>query len=73
MLHLISKSIDSKILGQCEIRFEKSFKYYSNDQWQLCREQTWFNIANIFYALMLKQNIIDEWILIKLRNHSLKC
>jgi hypothetical protein len=54
------------------MRFEKSFKSYSNDQWLLCREQSWFNMTNIFYALMLNQNIIDEMILIILRNWSLK-
>ena len=48
------------------MRFEKTFKSYSNDQWLLCTEQTWFNIANILCALMLNQNIIDERILITL-------
>jgi len=53
------------------MRFEKNFKFYLNDQWLLCREQTWFYMANILYALMLNKNIIDERILITLRNsHS---
>jgi CRISPR/Cas system-associated protein endoribonuclease Cas2 len=59
---------DWEILGQSEMRFEKSFKSYSNDQWLLCREQTWFNMAGILHALILNQNIIDEMILIILRN-----
>jgi hypothetical protein len=45
---------------------------YSNDQWLLCREQTRFNMTSILHALMLNQNIIDEIILIILRNQSLK-
>jgi hypothetical protein len=35
-------------------------------------KKTWFNIADIFHVLMLNENIIDERILIKLRNRSLK-
>ena len=54
------------------MRFEKSFKSYSNNQWLLYREQTWFNMINILHALILNQNIIDERILITLRNQSLK-
>jgi hypothetical protein len=54
------------------MRFEKSFKSYSNNQWLLYREQTWFNMTNILHALILNQNIIDERILITLRNQSLK-
>jgi hypothetical protein len=54
------------------MRFEKSFKSYSNDQWLLCRDQTLFNMEDILHALMLNQNIIDEMILITLRNRSLK-
>jgi len=54
------------------MRFEKSVKSYSNDQWLLCREQTWFNMTNILHALMLNQNIIDERILITLRNSWLR-
>jgi hypothetical protein len=50
----------------------KSFRFYSNDQWLLYREQTWFNIADIFHALMLNWNSIDVKILITLRNWSLK-
>jgi hypothetical protein len=53
MFHLFSNSIDWEILSQDEIRFEKSFKSNSNDQWLLCREQTWFNMADILHALML--------------------
>jgi len=54
------------------MNFEKSFKSYSNDQLLLCREQTWFNIADTLHTLMLNQNIIDERILITLKNLSLK-
>jgi hypothetical protein len=54
------------------MRFEKSFKSYSNDQWLLCRDQTLFNMKDILHALMLNQNIIDEMILITLGNRSLK-
>jgi hypothetical protein len=54
------------------MRFEKNFKSYSNDKWLLYREQTWFNMTNILYALMLNQNIIDERMLITMRNWSLK-
>jgi hypothetical protein len=71
-VHLFLNSIDWEIFGQCGMRFEKSFKSYSNDQWLLCGEQIWFNITNIFHALMLNQNIIDERILIILRNWSLE-
>jgi hypothetical protein len=53
VFHLFSNSIDWEIIGQCGIRFKKSFKSYKNDQWLLCKEQTWFNIADILYALML--------------------
>jgi len=31
MFYLFSNNIDWEILGQGEIRFEKSFKSYSND------------------------------------------
>jgi hypothetical protein len=44
------------------MRFEKNFKSYSNDQWLLCREQTWFKMVDIFHALMLNKKIIDEMI-----------
>jgi hypothetical protein len=54
------------------MRFEKSFKSYSNDQWLLCRKQTWFKMTDILHTLMLNQNIIDERILIILRNQPLK-
>jgi hypothetical protein len=30
--HLFSNSIDWEIISQYGMRFEKSFKYYSNDQ-----------------------------------------
>jgi hypothetical protein len=72
IFHLFSNSIDWEILNQCGMIFEKSFKSYSNDQWLLCKEQTWFNMANILHDLMLNQNIIDKRILITLRNQSLK-
>ena len=72
MFHLFSNSNDWEILGQGGMRFEKSFKSYSNNQWLLFKEQTWFNMANIVHALMLNQNIIDERILITLRYQSLK-
>ena len=49
------------------MKFEKSFKSYSNDQWLLCREQTWYNMADILNVLMLNWNIIDERILITLK------
>ena len=68
MFNLFSNSIDWEIFGQGGMRFEKSFKSYSNDQWLLCREQTWFNMVDILHALMLNQNIIDERILMTLRN-----
>jgi hypothetical protein len=54
------------------MRFEKSFKSYSNDQWFLCRKQARFNMTDILHALILNQNIIDERILIILKNQSLK-
>ena len=41
------------------MRFEKSFKFYSNDQWLLCREQTWFNMTDILHALMLNWKDIN--------------
>ena len=72
MFHLFTNSIDRLIIGQSRVRFEKKIKSYSNDQWLLCREKTWFNMADILHALMLNQNIIDEMILITLRNQSLK-
>ena len=72
IFHMFSNSIDWEILGQSGMRFEKSFKSYSNDQWLLCREQTWFDMADILHALMLNRNIINEKILITLQNQSLK-
>jgi hypothetical protein len=54
------------------MRFEKSFKFYLNDQWLLYKKQTWFNMADILHALVLNQDIIDEIILITPRNMSLK-
>jgi len=69
---MFSNSIDWEILDQGGMRFEKSFKSYSNDQWLLCREQTWFDMTDILHALMLNRNIIDEMILITLQNQSLK-
>jgi hypothetical protein len=54
------------------MRFEKSFKFYLNDQWLLCRKQAWFNMTDILHALILNQNIIDKRILIILKNQSLK-
>jgi len=72
MFYIFSNSIDWEILSQVGMRFEKSFKSYLSNQLLLYREQTWFNIADIFYALMLNQNIIDESILIILRKWSLK-
>jgi len=68
IFHLFSNSIDWEIIDQDEMRFEKGFKSYSNDQWLLCKEQTWFNMTNILHVLMLNQNIIDERILITPRN-----
>jgi len=41
IFNILSNSIDWEILDQGGMRFEKSFKSYSNDQWLLCREQTW--------------------------------
>jgi hypothetical protein len=41
------------------MRFEKSFKFYPNDQWLLCREQTWFNMTDILHALMLNWKDIN--------------
>ena len=57
---LFLNSIDCEILGQYGMKFEKNFKFYSNDQWLLYREQTWFNMADIHHNLMLNRNIIDE-------------
>jgi len=39
MSHLLSNSIDWEILGQDGMRFKKSFKSYSNDQWLFYIEQ----------------------------------
>jgi len=50
------------------MRFKKDFKSYSNDQLILCREWTWFNMANMLDALMLNKNISDKMILITMRN-----
>jgi hypothetical protein len=72
IFNILSNSIDWEILDQGGMRFEKSFKSYSNDQWLLCREQTWFNMADILNVLILNRDIIDERILITLRNWSLK-
>jgi hypothetical protein len=65
---MFSNSTDWEILAQDGMRFAKRFKSYSNDQWLFCREQTWFNMIDILHALMLNQSIIDERILITLRN-----
>jgi hypothetical protein len=50
IFHLFLNSIDWEILGKDGITFEKSFKSYSNDQWLLCREQTWFNMTHILHV-----------------------
>jgi hypothetical protein len=52
MFYMFLNSIDWEIIGQDEMRFENSLKSYSNDQWLLCREQTWFNMAGILHALL---------------------
>ena len=72
IFHLFSNSIEWEIISQGGMRFEKGFKSYSNYQWILCKEQTWFNMADILHALTLNQNIIDERILNTLRNRLLK-
>jgi hypothetical protein len=41
IFYMFSNSIDWEILSQGAIRFEKSFKSYSNDQWLLCGEQSY--------------------------------
>ena len=69
---ICSQTILIKNFGQGRMRFKKSFKFYSNDQWLLCREQTRFNMANILYILILNWNIIDKIILIILKNQLLK-
>jgi len=33
MFHLFSNTIDWEIFSQHGMRFEKDFKFYSNDQW----------------------------------------
>jgi hypothetical protein len=48
MFYLFSNIIDWEILGKGGMRFEKSYKSYLNNQLLLCREQTWFNMANNF-------------------------
>ena len=60
IFHLFSNSFDGEILGQNGMRFEKSFKSYLYDHWLLCKDQTWFDMAYILYALMLNKNIIDK-------------
>ena len=72
IFYLFSNSIDWEIVDQDRMRFKNSFKSYSNDQWLLCWEQTWFNMIDILYDLMLNQNIIDEMILITLINQLLR-
>jgi hypothetical protein len=57
MFYIFLNSIDWEIIGQGGMKFEKSLKSYSNDQWLLCKKQTWFNMANILHALMLNHNI----------------
>jgi hypothetical protein len=68
MFHLFSNSINWEIFGQGGMRFKKGFKSYSNDQLLLCRESTWFNMANMLLALMLNKNISDKMVLITMRN-----
>ena len=53
------------------MRFEKSFKSYSNNQWLWCWEHTWFDRVNTLHAVMSKSKH-DEGIIITLRNWSLK-
>jgi hypothetical protein len=36
------------------MRFEKSFKSYSNNKWLWCWEQTWFYQVDILNAIMSK-------------------
>ena len=49
---LVSSSIDGKILTRDGMRFEKKFKFYLKNQWQWSWEQTWFDRANTFHAIM---------------------
>jgi hypothetical protein len=36
------------------IKFEKSFKFYPNNQWLWCWEQIWFDRVNTIHAIMSK-------------------
>jgi hypothetical protein len=72
IFYVFSNTIDWENLSKGGMRFEKNFKSYSNDQWLLCREQTWFNMTDILYVLMLNQNIINKRILITMKNRLLK-
>jgi len=36
------------------MRFEKSFKSYSKNQWLWCWEQTWFNRVDTLHTIMFK-------------------
>jgi len=46
---LFLNSINWEIFGQDEMRFEKSFKSYSNNQWLLCREYIWYKIKHYWW------------------------
>jgi hypothetical protein len=58
MFHMFLNSIDSKILAQSGMRFKKSFKSYSNDQWLQCCEQIWYDREDILHALMSKSKYL---------------
>jgi hypothetical protein len=66
IFHLFSNNIDCKILMQGEMRFEKSFKSYLNNNWLWCWEQTWFDKASKNWW-SINQNILHKWIIITLK------
>ena len=49
IFHLFSNSIDWKILAQGEMRFKKSSKSYSDDQWLLFREKKYDLTWHIYF------------------------
>ena len=54
MFNMFSNSIDYDILVQCKMRFEKSLKFYSKNQWLWCKKQIWFDKENAIHSQISK-------------------
>jgi len=58
--HLKWISIDCQILAQGIMRFKKSSRSFSNDQWLWYWEQKWFDIVDILHAIISKSTFLKN-------------